>query len=149
MKKQPVYALLAGLIFALGLVLAGMTQPAKVIGFLNIAGLANGVSWTAQAGYWDPSLGLVMGGALSVTLLAFALTNTHGAPWADKQFHLPKKTDIDRPLLAGAVMFGAGWGLAGYCPGPALASVLTGGVDAVAFVAAMLLGMWLTRRFFV
>ncbi len=143
----------AGLLFALGLVLSGMTQPAKVIGFLNVLGLQQGISWQAAPGYWDPSLALVMGGALMVTLMAFAitpkLTHPSGKPWFEDQFRLPTKQDIDAKLVLGGVLFGIGWGLAGYCPGPALASLLVGGVDVMAFSAAMLAGMWAAKKWLV
>ncbi len=146
--KKLTFAFASALLFALGLVVSGMTQPAKVIGFLHLGGLKNGLSWTAQEGYWDPSLALVMGGALLVTLIAFAITpKAPRKPWAAASFRLPSRTDIDRPLLLGAAVFGIGWGLAGYCPGPALSSVLTSGADALLFVAAMLLGMWVAKRF--
>jgi uncharacterized protein len=140
--RAPLFALAAGLLFAVGLVMSGMTQPTKVIGFLNIGGLTQGVSWTAQAGLWDPSLAFVMGGALLVTFVAFLFTPRAGKkPWAAQVFTLPDRRDIDSRLIAGSLLFGIGWGLAGYCPGPALASVLTGGMDAIAFVVAMLVGM--------
>ncbi len=143
----------AGLLFALGLVLSGMTQPAKVIGFLNVLGLQQGISWQAAPGYWDPSLALVMGGALMVTLMAFAitpkLTHPSGKPWFEDQFRLPTKQDIDAKLVLGGVLFGIGWGLAGYCPGPALASLLVGGVDVMAFSSAMLAGMWAAKKWLV
>ena len=140
-------ALLAGLLFALGLVLSGMTQPAKVIGFLNLAGMLEG----EFPGRWDPSLAFVMGGAVLVTLLAFRLTppsahHPHRQPWLSTHFDLPAQDRIDTPLLQGAAIFGIGWGLAGYCPGPALASLLTGGQDVWIFVPAMLAGMGLARR---
>ena len=140
------YGLLAaaasGALFAVGLVISGMTQPAKVIGFLNLGGLG--------ASPWDPSLAFVMGGALLVTLLAFALTPPKPShpgrkPWLADAFQLPTRRDIDAPLILGALLFGVGWGLAGYCPGPALASVISGGRDAGLFVLAMLLGMGLAR----
>ena len=142
-----VFAFLAGLIFALGLVLSGMTQPAKVSGFLHLAGLAKGVSWSAAAGYWDPSLALVMGGALCVTLIAFAVTPKIVKPWADTAFHLPSPTDIDFKLVGGAALFGAGWALAGYCPGPVFASLLVGGADVWIFAVSMLFGMFLAKKF--
>ena len=145
------WALLSGALFAVGLVLGGMTQPAKVLAFLDIGALvgslSKGISSTAQVGYWDPSLAFVMGGALMVTLMAFWLTPRLAKPLADEKFHLPTRTDIDRHLLVGGAMFGIGWGLAGYCPGPALASVLTGGSDILYFVAAMVVGMWGAKRF--
>ena len=140
-------ALAAGLLFALGLVLSGMTQPAKVIGFLNLAGMAQG----EFPGTWDPSLAFVMGGAVMVTLLAFRLTPARASqpqrrPWFSSRFELPQQERIDAPLLQGAVIFGVGWGLAGYCPGPALATLLIGGQDIWPFVPAMLADMWLARR---
>lgn len=151
MNAKNITALVAGLVFALGLVLSGMTQPAKVVGFLNVMGLQNGISWTAQPGFWDPSLALVMGGALAVTLIGFALTpsRANAKPWFDQVFHIPTKKEIDRKLILGGVLFGMGWGLAGYCPGPALASLLVGGVDVFAFVAAMLGGMWAAKKWLV
>jgi uncharacterized protein len=145
-----IFAALAGVIFAAGLVLSGMTQPAKVIGFLNITALAQGVSWKAQAGYWDPSLAFVMGGALMVTLVAFAvtprLTHPSAKPWAAERFDLPTRSAVDARLLIGAALFGVGWGLAGYCPGPVLASVLLSW-DAVVFAGSMLVGMVVAKRF--
>jgi uncharacterized protein len=144
--KKLIYASLSGLLFSFGLVLSGMTQPAKVLGFLNITGIAQGISWTAEPSRWDPSLAFVMGGALMVTLIAFAVTPKRAKPWAAESFELPTRKDIDAPLLIGAALFGAGWGLAGYCPGPALASVFVSW-DAVVFAAAMLVGMVVVRRF--
>ena len=145
--RQLAWASVSGLLFAVGLVVSGMTQPAKVLGFLNLAGLAQGVSSTAQPGFWDPSLAFVMAGALLVTLLAFHYTPQRTQPTAGDKFHLPTRGDIDRRLLLGAALFGLGWGLVGYCPGPALASVLVGGTDTLMFVVAMLLGMWAAKRF--
>jgi uncharacterized protein len=145
--KKLAFAFASSLLFALGLVVSGMTQPAKVVGFLNLGGLKNGLSWDAQPGFWDPSLALVMGGALLVTVIAFAVTPIKGKkPWAANGFTLPSRQDIDTKLILGAVLFGIGWALAGYCPGPALASVFTGGLDAIMFVAAMALGMWVAKR---
>ena len=149
MTQKNIGALLAGLLFAFGLVLSGMTQPAKVIGFLNVLGLQQGISWTAAPGYWDPSLAFVMGGALCVTLIAFALQPNQTKPWFDAKFHLPTREEIDLKLIGGAALFGIGWGLAGYCPGPALASLLTGGADALIFCAAMLAGMWGVKKYLV
>ena len=139
-------ALAAGLLFALGLVLSGMTQPAKVIGFLNLAGMSQG----GFPGAWDPSLAFVMGGAVMITLLGFWLTpggpHPQRQPWLHAHFELPTQKSVDAPLLQGAAIFGVGWGLAGYCPGPALASLLVGGQDIWLFVPAMLAGMWLARK---
>jgi len=144
MIQRLVLALVSGALFATGLVVSGMTQPAKVIGFLNLGGLAD----PARLGAWDPSLAFVMGGALCVTLVAFAVTPRPGRkPWLAGAFVLPTRKDVDARLAGGAALFGIGWGLAGYCPGPALASLLTGGLDALVFVAALALGMWAARRF--
>ncbi len=146
MMMRSVWAVLSGALFAVGLVLGGMTQTVKVIGFLDIGGLAKGVTSTAERGLWDPSLAFVMGGALLVTLVAFWLTPQRSKPLAADTFELPERTDIDIKLLAGAVLFGVGWGLAGYCPGPAFASLLTGSTDVLIFVLAMVGGMWLANR---
>ena len=143
---QWLVALLAGALFATGLVVSGMTQPAKVIGFLNVAGLFD----PARFGAWDPSLAFVMAAALCVTSLAFSVTpRTHSRPWLGDSFQLPTRRDIDARLVLGAVLFGVGWALAGYCPGPALASLLTGGQNAIIFIASLVLGMWAARRFLV
>ncbi len=147
--KKTMFAFAAGLLFAFGLVVSGMTQPAKVAGFLHVSGLAQGISWRGAQGFWDPSLGLVMFGALMVTFIGFSVTPQLSNPWADDKFYLPNRNDIDSRLVFGAASFGVGWGLAGYCPGPGIASLLTGGVDAVAFVAAMAVGMWVAKRWFV
>jgi uncharacterized protein len=144
MIKKLTFSLLSGAVFALGLVLSGMTQPAKVLGFLNIGGIVA----PERFGAWDASLAFVMGGALCVTLLAFAITPLAGRkPWLAERFELPTRQDIDRPLLLGAALFGIGWGLVGYCPGPALASLLTGGLDTLIFVAALAGGMWTAKLF--
>jgi uncharacterized protein len=131
-------ALTAGLIFAAGVTLGGMTDPRKVQGFLDVGGIF--------AGRWDPSLAFVMGGAVLVSLIAFATVNTNKAPWVNTEFVLPTRRDIDAPLVIGALLFGTGWGIAGFCPGPALASVLTGGADVLYFVAAMLAGMVAAKK---
>jgi uncharacterized protein len=142
MFKKIAFACLSGALFAVGLVVAGMTQPLKVMGFLNIGG----VFAPERFGVWDPSLAFVMGGAVLVSLVAFSVTPRLGnTPWAAAAFELPSRKDIDIPLVLGAVLFGVGWGLAGYCPGPALASVVSGGLDAAIFVAALLAGMWAVR----
>lgn len=144
-------ALLAGLIFSFGLVLSGMTQPDKVIGFLNLMGIKKGISWIAMPGYWDPSLIVVMGSALTVTLLGFSFIfrRTMTKPWFDDRFYLPTKHMVDRKLIFGSTLFGIGWGLAGYCPGPALASLLIGRVDSLVFCIAMLFGMWIAKKWIV
>ncbi len=146
--KQLTVAALAGAVFGLGLVVSGMTQPAKVIAFLNLGGIFD----AARFGAWDASLAFVMGGAVGVTLLAFAITPATAAkpsrkPWLAATFQLPTRQDIDAKLLLGAALFGVGWGLGGYCPGPALATVSTGGMDALIFVAALALGIGIAKRF--
>ncbi len=135
--KTTVIAALAGAIFAAGLALGGMTDPRKVQAFLDIGGIA--------AGRWDPSLAFVMGGALLVSLFTFARINTRETSWLGASIKLPTRGDIDLRLVGGAALFGIGWGLSGYCPGPALASLLVGGVDIVCFIAAMAVGMLLAR----
>ena len=122
-------ALIAGLIFGLGLILSGMTNPAKVIGFLDLAG------------HWDPSLGFVMAGAIAVSAVPFRLAKSRSMALLGAPIRLPTATDIDRRLVLGSLAFGAGWGLAGYCPGPALASLLSGNVKPVIFTVALLAGM--------
>jgi len=118
-----------GLLFGVGLILAGMTDPSKVLGFLDMAG------------GWDPSLALVMGGAILVGIGAFAIAKKRTTTFFGGAMHLPTSTDIDKRLIIGSVLFGVGWGLAGFCPGPAIVSLGAGQPKAVAFVVAMLLGM--------
>jgi uncharacterized membrane protein YedE/YeeE len=118
-----------GLLFGLGLILAGMTDPSKVLGFLDLAGL------------WDPSLAFVMGGAILVSLGAFTLAKKRTTSFLGGAMQMPTSRDIDKRLVTGSLLFGAGWGLAGFCPGPALVSVGTGNPKAVVFVLAMLAGM--------
>jgi hypothetical protein len=126
---QIIMALVAGLVFGLGLILSGMTNPAKVIGFLDLAG------------NWDPSLALVMAGAIAAAFLPFRLAKGRPAALLGGPIRLPTATVIDRRLVLGSLAFGIGWGLAGYCPGPALASLLSGGIKPVIFVVSMLAGM--------
>jgi uncharacterized protein len=128
----------AGLLFGLGLLLAGMADPAKVLGFLDIAGL------------WDPSLAFVMGGGIAVGLVAFSVAKKRTVSFLGEAMHLPASTDIDRRLVLGSLAFGIGWGLAGICPGPAFVLLGAGSAHGLLFVATMLLGMglyeWLERR---
>jgi uncharacterized membrane protein YedE/YeeE len=124
-----VIALLVGLLFGIGLIVSGMTDPSKVIGFLDLAGR------------WDPSLGLVMGGAILVGLVAFRFAATRDKSLLGDVMRLPRAGRIDRRLVLGSLAFGIGWGLAGYCPGPALASLAGGGAKPLIFGAAMLAGM--------
>jgi len=118
-----------GLLFGLGLLLSGMTDPAKVLGFLDLFGA------------WDPSLAFVMGGAIAVGFFAFALARKRTTSFLGGAMHLPKSTQIDKRLVLGGLTFGAGWGLAGFCPGPGIVSMASGEVKAAVFVAAMLAGM--------
>ena len=118
-----------GLLFGVGLILAGMTDPAKVLGFLDLAGS------------WDPSLAFVMGGGILVGLGAFATAKKRTTTFFGGAMHLPSSTDIDKRLIGGGLLFGAGWGLAGFCPGPAIVSLGAGQPKAAVFVAAMLAGM--------
>lgn len=118
-----------GLLFGLGLLLSGMTDPGKVLGFLDIFGS------------WDPSLAFVMGGAIAVGFFAFALARGRTTSFLGGALHLPKSSEIDRRLVIGGLTFGAGWGLAGFCPGPAVVSMASGEVKAAVFVVAMLVGM--------
>jgi len=129
--KDRISEFLVGLLFGLGLILSGMTDPSKVIGFLDIFGL------------WDPSLALVMGGAIAVGFFAFALAKKRTVNFLGGALYLPTSSQIDKPLVIGAVLFGAGWGLAGFCPGPALVSLASGQIKAAAFVVFMLAGMQL------
>lgn len=131
-----VFALISGTLFGFGLALSGMTDPAKVVGFLDVTGA------------WDPSLAFVMGCALLVSLPAFQLARRRHAarPWFAERFTWPSIKAIDRRLLAGAALFGIGWGITGLCPGPALASLISGVPMIIGFVLAMLSGMWLHDR---
>lgn len=131
--KQAISALLAGALFGLGLAVSGMVNPNKVLGFLDVAG------------DWDPSLLLVMVGAVFTTTLAYHFILRQKHPVFDRQFHLPTRQDIDRRLLIGAMLFGIGWGLSGYCPGPAVASLGFARMDAAWVVSAMIAGMLLQR----
>ena len=126
---RPLAALAAGLLFGLGLALSGMLDPARVRGFLEIGGA------------WDPSLVFVLGGAVSVSALGYALSRRLARPALAETFDLPTSRRIDGPLVLGAALFGIGWGLSGFCPGPAVAALSTGAAPALVFVAAMLVGM--------
>lgn len=132
--RSIVAAFLAGALFTTGLALGGMTQPSKVVGFLDFVGA------------WDPSLVFVMGGAVTVYAVVHRLVRRRPRPAFDSTFHLATRTDVDARLLAGAAIFGAGWGLAGYCPGPGLASLASGSFAPIAFVLAMSAGMVVQRK---
>lgn len=125
------FALISGIVFGIGLIVAGMANPAKVLGFLDLAGL------------WDPSLALVMGGAIAVGSVAFALARKRTASFLGLPLQLPTATQIDHRLIGGSVLFGVGWGLAGICPGPGLVLLGSGESQGVVFVVAMLTGMGL------
>lgn len=129
-----VIALLCGLLFGVGLAVSGMTDTAKVLGFLDVFG------------HWVPDLAFVMGGAVCVTLLAFPLVLRRGKPLLSASFSLPPNKAIDRRLLGGAALFGIGWGIYGYCPGPALSALLYMDWKTAVFVTAMLAGMALANR---
>ena len=129
--KQTMAAFAVGLLFGLGLLLSGMTDPGKVQGFLDLAGA------------WDPSLAFVMGGAILVAVGAYAVARRRTQSFLGGAMHLPTATAIDRRLVVGSLVFGAGWGLAGFCPGPALVSAGAGHWQAWLFTAAMLAGMGL------
>jgi uncharacterized membrane protein YedE/YeeE len=124
-------SLLAGLVFGLGLILSGMANPAKVLGFLDLFGR------------WDPSLGLVMGGAVAVSAVAFLIARRRSVSLLGAAMKLPTARQIDRRLVIGSVLFGIGWGIAGFCPGPALVALGMGQAKAVVFVVAMIAGMGL------
>lgn len=119
----------AGLLFSMGLVISGMVEPSKVKAFLDIFG------------YWDPSLAFVMIGAIATHLMAYRYIKKRSSPVFGGDFHLPSKKELDKQLLVGALLFGAGWGLGGFCPGPAVTSFAAFNIQAFTFVGAMLAGM--------
>jgi uncharacterized membrane protein YedE/YeeE len=122
-------ALISGLVFGIGLLMSGMANPAKVLAFLDLTGA------------WDPSLAFVMGGAIAVGLIGFGWLGRRQTSLLGEPLNLPSSKVIDRRLVLGSIAFGAGWGLAGYCPGPALVSLSMGQLEAAVFVLAMLAGM--------
>lgn len=132
--KENAIALLAGLIFGLGLALSQMIDTARVIGFLDIAGR------------WDPSLLFVLGGAAGFTLISFRFVLRQPAPLLASSFRLPTKKDVDRSLIGGSALFGVGWGLAGYCPGPGVTALVLGTWNPVFFVGAFLVGSFVSGR---
>jgi len=129
--KADLVSFLCGIVFAIGLGISGMTRPAKVIGFLDFTGA------------WDLSLAFVMIGAISVFFVAYRLSRKMRTPLLAAQFSIPKRTDLDAQLISGAAIFGAGWGLGGFCPGPAITSLASGAMPVVVFVAAMAAGIYL------
>lgn len=131
--KAFVLAALAGALFAIGLTVGGMTIPAKVTGFLDVGGT------------WEPQLAFVMGGAIAVYASLLRIIRRRPAPLVADRFHWPTASAIDARLIGGAALFGVGWGLSGYCPGPALTSLVGGGSGAVVFVIAMIVGIAVVR----
>ena len=121
-------SLLAGLIFGIGLIVSGMANPGKVLGFLDLAGS------------WDPSLAFVMGGAIAVGLVSFAIAKRRTVSFLGEFLRMPTSRDVDRRLVVGSALFGIGWGIAGFCPGPALASLCVGSPKALLFVVSMVAG---------
>jgi uncharacterized protein len=132
-RQRSALALAAGVLFGVGLGVSGMAQPAKVLGFLDVTG------------DWDPTLLFVMGGAVGVHFWAYRWARRRSAPGLDERFFVPAGTPIDARLSLGAVVFGIGWGIGGYCPGPAIVSLASLGAPVIVFVAAMLGGMLLVR----
>jgi uncharacterized membrane protein YedE/YeeE len=126
-----------GLIFGLGLIVSGMSNPAKVLNFLDVGGI--------PAGTWDASLAFVMAGAVAVTFIGFRRVLKLARPFFAERFYVPTRTDIDPKIIVGPAIFGIGWGLAGFCPGPALTALGFGSTSAFIFVAAMCAGMALAR----
>jgi uncharacterized membrane protein YedE/YeeE len=132
---RDIFSIASGLIFGLGLILGGMSDPAKVKAFLDLFG------------NWDPSLAFVMGGAIAVGVFAFAAGKKRTASWTGERMEIPNSKVIDTRLIVGGVLFGTGWGIGGFCPGPALVALGSGLMPAAAFIAAMLAGMVVHDRF--
>lgn len=132
---KQIFALISGLVFGFGLIISGMSDPAKVLNFLDIVGS------------WDPSLAFVMGGAILVTAPGFVLLlRSRSHPYFDTKFRIPDREDLDAKLLSGAAIFGIGWGLGGFCPGPALTALPIAATGTLIFVPFMLAGMWAARH---
>jgi uncharacterized protein len=131
------FQFVVGLTFGLGLLLSGMSDPAKVLNFLDFGGIANG--------NWDPSLAFVMAGAIAVTVIGYRLVLRQSRPLFGETFHLPTQQELDLRIVSGPAIFGLGWGLAGFCPGPGLTALGFGSSAAMIFVAAMAIGMLLAR----
>lgn len=130
---KTVISLISGVIFGLGLIISGMANPAKVQNFLDLFGS------------WDPSLAFVMGGAIAVTMPGFWLVTKRATPVFHDVFHLPTRKDIDGRLITGAALFGVGWGLGGFCPGPAVTALPLMASGTLVFVGAMIVGMWIAK----
>jgi hypothetical protein len=127
---------LIGVLFGIGLIMSGMSNPQKILNFLDLAG------------NWDPSLVFVMGGAIMVGLAGFYLVSKRSEAFFGGAFHIPTRRDISKPLIIGSLIFGAGWGIAGFCPGPAIVALGAGYLKALVFILAMLAGMTTCNRFF-
>lgn len=133
MNRTTLPSLLSGILFGAGLALGGMTDPARVRGFLDLFGA------------WDPTLAFVMGGAVIVMAVAWRVVARMREPWLAEAFHLPTRADLTPRLIGGAALFGVGWGIAGLCPGPGIAALVIEPMSAAVFVAAMLVGMAAVR----
>jgi hypothetical protein len=131
---RAVWGFFAGLVFGIGLVISGMSDPAKVLNFLDIAAIGS---------TWDPSLAFVMGGASVTAFIGYRLVWRRPAPVLSVTYELPNATKIDRPLLSGAVLFGIGWGIGGFCPGPAWTALPLLAPGTLVFLPTMLAGLWL------
>ncbi|MEM7127569.1 MAG: YeeE/YedE family protein [Chloroflexota bacterium] len=134
--KQHIIALFAGILFGIGLAVSQMIDPARVLGFLDIAGT------------WDPTLIFVLGGAVGVTVITFRFILRRPSPFFADAFHLPAKKAIDRPLVVGSALFGLGWGIGGYCPGPGITALMLGSWNPVLFVGALVVGSFIYDRIF-
>ncbi|OUS10012.1 hypothetical protein A9Q89_11730 [Gammaproteobacteria bacterium 53_120_T64] len=132
-KLRLIASLVSGIVFGLGMAISGMTNTERVQGFLDLAGA------------WDPTLAFVMAGGMLVTFIGYQFILKKPAPLLGDAFHVPTRTDIDKPLLIGAILFGAGWGLVGYCPGPAIAGISYGYTATLTFVPTMIIGLLLAK----
>jgi len=130
---KTITSLVAGIVFGFGLIVSGMINPAKVQNFLDVFGT------------WDPSLAFVMGGAIALTMPGFKVAHIRARPFFHDVFHLPTRADLDGRLLMGSAIFGVGWGLGGYCPGPAVTGLPLAATGTLVFVFTMLIGMWLAK----
>lgn len=131
--KQNLVSFGVGLLFAIGLVISGMTQPQKIISFLNPE-------------QWDPALLFVMLGAVGIHFISYPLIKRRSSPLLDSKWHVPTRKDVTTRLILGSALFGIGWGIAGFCPGPALTSIVSGDIRSFYFVGSMILGMWAFQK---
>ena len=128
------FTYVTGLVFGLGIMISGMANPAKVLNFFDVAGT------------WDPSLILVMGGALVTAFIGYRVVFKRPAPMMEAKFHVPTRKDIDLRLVGGSALFGVGWGIAGFCPGGALPALGTGRAEVLIFAAALVAGIWIAKE---